>query len=167
MCARSIRMMLLATILLIVASAMEMSACEHMSPPGSSIDQVGASPTERVSRSTAIAKDDAAIVARWDFHDIGGGVPRCCQTDVCCHFIATSSLPGLWAACGDEVVASLSTDGTVHSAEPDVPPPKAVRRISHAMMSFSRPETTGCAMLTTFTSSVTRRGGPGRERHLS
>ena len=118
-------MMLLATILLIVASAMEVSACEHMSPPVSSIDEVRATPPGRVSTSTAVTKDTAEV-ARSDFHDVDGCVPRCCQTDVCCHLIAMSPVPGFWSGRGGGVVALISTDGTVHSAQPDDPPPKTI-----------------------------------------
>lgn len=125
MFARSVLMMLLSTILMIAASAMGASACEHMSLPFSSTDHVQASPPEIPSSTNAIRKDTAEV-ARSDSHDVDGCLPQCCQTNVCCHLIVTSPLPGFWSDCGDHVVALLSTDGTLRSTEPDVPPPKTV-----------------------------------------
>jgi hypothetical protein len=118
-------MMLLSTILMIAASAMGASACEHMSPPVLSTDHVQASPPETLSTTNAIRKDTAEF-ARSDSHDVDGCLPQCCRTNVCCHLIVTSPLPGCLSDCGEHVVASLSTDGALRSTQPDVPPPKTV-----------------------------------------
>lgn len=116
--------MLLSTILMIVTSVMDVSACEHMSPPGSSNEHVLAFPMQKGSTFTAIAKDSAEL-AQSILHDVDGCIPQCCQHNVCCYVVTTSSIIAVWSERSDDVVALLSTDGTIRSTEPDVPPPKA------------------------------------------
>ena len=125
MFARSIRMIFLSMIFVFVAFALEAGACDHVAPAVASGDRHEAiSPAQGL---LDVTKPMAAVQVAWlDSPDVDGCLPGCCQSNVCCHLLALSPFPDLWAAGGEVVAALVATDGTPRSSEPDVPPPKAV-----------------------------------------
>lgn len=125
MFARSIRLMLLSLILMVVACALEARACDDMDPAVASSDRHEATSPEQGLLDVTNAKEPKK--GAWlDTHDVDGCLPRCCQSNVCCHLLALSPVPDLWSAGGEIVAALVATDGTPRSSEPDVPPPKAI-----------------------------------------
>lgn len=117
--------MLLSAILMIVGSVVDAKACDDMAAMVTSSDRQEASSPEQIVADITKAVHPSEF-AKPDLHHVDGCVPQCCQGSVCCHLLPISPLPGFWAGHGDDVVALVSTDGTVHSAEPDVPPPKTI-----------------------------------------
>lgn len=104
---------------------MDAKACDDMAAMVTSSDRQEASSPEQIVVDITKAVDSSEF-AKADLRHVDGCVPRCCQESVCCHLMPISPFPDFWAGRGDDVVALVSTDGTVHSAEPDVPPPKTI-----------------------------------------
>lgn len=117
--------MLLSAILMIVGSVMDAKACDDMAAMVTLSDRQEASSPEQIVVVITKAVDSSEF-AKADLHHVDGGVPQCCQGSVCCHLMPISPLPVFWSVHGDDVAGLVSTDGTVHSAEPDVPPPKTI-----------------------------------------
>ena len=122
---RSIRMISLSMIFMFVAFALEARACDHIAPAVTSGSRHQATSPEQALFD--VTKPMDAVKVPWlDAPDVDGSMPRYCQSNVCCYLLALSPFPDLWAARGETVLALIATDRTLHSSEPDVPPPKAI-----------------------------------------
>ena len=117
--------MLLSMILMIVASAVQAKACEHMTTATALSDHQEAS-SPKQGLADVVNSNDVAQANRSDAHDVDVCVPRCCQSNVCCHVMTIPPAPDFRWGRGENVMTFVATDGTPRSTEPDVPPPKAV-----------------------------------------
>jgi hypothetical protein len=125
MCARSIRMIFLSMIFVFFAFALEAGACEHMAPAVASADRREAALPEHALLD--VAKPTDAVLEAWlNSPDVDGCVTWSCQGNTCCHLLVLSPCPNLWAARGEAGLALFATDGSLHTGDPEVPPPKAV-----------------------------------------